>query len=129
VCHDRRVLTLLLYFLGALIVFGGLFVLAVYVVPKGEQIAPPAPDLTQWALAERRLHAGDIVNVRLPVGLRGYRFAETDLLLDRLTEELRMRDEEIDRLRGFTEPPPPAGREPGSPYAEPESPYAAPDGR
>jgi len=38
--------------------------------------------------------------VRLPVALRGYRFAETDLLLDRLVEELRARDEEIARLRG-----------------------------
>ena len=36
--------------------------------------------------------------MRLPVALRGYRFAETDLLLDRLTEELRLRDEEIARL-------------------------------
>jgi len=38
--------------------------------------------------------------VRLPVALRGYRFAETDLLLDRLVEELRARDEEIAGLRG-----------------------------
>jgi hypothetical protein len=34
------------------------------------------------------------------VALRGYRFAETDLLLDRLTDELRQRDDEIARLRG-----------------------------
>jgi hypothetical protein len=40
------------------------------------------------------------VSARLPVALRGYRFAETDLLLDRLTEELRLRDDEIARLRG-----------------------------
>ena len=37
--------------------------------------------------------------MRLPVALRGYRFAETDILLDRLTEELRERDAEIARLR------------------------------
>ena len=42
--------------------------------------------------------------VRLPVALRGYRFAETDLLLDRLAEELRARDEEIDRLRELRSP-------------------------
>ncbi len=36
--------------------------------------------------------------MRLPVALRGYRFAETDLLLDRLVEEIRTRDEHIDRL-------------------------------
>ena len=38
--------------------------------------------------------------MRLPVALRGYRFAETDLLLDRLAAELRVRDAEIERLRG-----------------------------
>ncbi len=42
--------------------------------------------------------------VRLPVALRGYRFAETDLLLDRLAEELRARDAEIDRLRELRSP-------------------------
>ena len=34
------------------------------------------------------------------MALRGYRFAETDVLLDRLGEELRARDAEIARLRG-----------------------------
>jgi hypothetical protein len=36
------------------------------------------------------------------VALRGYRFAETDVLLDRLAEELRVRDELIAKLRGAT---------------------------
>ena len=35
------------------------------------------------------LTAADVAEVRLPVALRGYRFAETDLLLDRLADELR----------------------------------------
>ena len=34
------------------------------------------------------------------MALRGYRFAETDILLDRLAGELRRRDEEIARLQG-----------------------------
>lgn len=33
------------------------------------------------------------------MALRGYRFAETDRLLDRLTDELRSRDQEIAELR------------------------------
>jgi len=37
--------------------------------------------------------------------LRGYRFAETDLLLDRLAEELKARDAEIERLRGHRPSP------------------------
>jgi hypothetical protein len=95
------VLTLFLYALLAIIVVAGLFALAVYVLPKGEQIAPPAPDQRPWeTLPGRQLRAEDVVSARLPVALRGYRFAETDLLLDRLTEELRERDDEIARLRG-----------------------------
>ena len=54
-----------------------------------------------WTLPhERRLQAEDIDTVRLPVALRGYRFAETDILLDRLAGELRDRDAEIAHLRG-----------------------------
>jgi hypothetical protein len=92
--------TLLLYGFLALVAIGGLFALGVLVLPKGEQIAPPAPDIRPWALAERPLEPQDVVDVRLPVALRGYRFAETDQLLDRLTEELRARDAEIAQLRG-----------------------------
>ena len=46
------------------------------------------------------LSSADITTARLPVALRGYRFAETDRLLDRLAEELDRRDAEIARLRG-----------------------------
>jgi hypothetical protein len=123
---------LLLYGLIAMIAVGLLFGLAVLVLPSGEQIAPPAPDIKPWALADRPLHAEDVVDVRLPVALRGYRFAETDLLLDRLTEELRARDEEIARLLGGApdDPAPvpdssvsePSGQEPGSPLPDPSAP-------
>jgi hypothetical protein len=100
------VLTLLLYALLAVLVIAGLFLLAVFVLPKGEQIAPPSPDTRPWeALPNHQLSADEVVAARLPVALRGYRFAETDLLLDRLTEELRERDEEIARLRGARKAP------------------------
>jgi hypothetical protein len=95
------VLTLLLYALLAIVVVACLFALAVWVLPKGEQMAPPAPDTRPWeTLPDRKIRPDDIVAARLPVALRGYRFAETDLLLDRLTDELRQRDDEIARLRG-----------------------------
>lgn len=94
-------LTLLLYALLAILVVAGLFALAVWVLPKGEQMAPPAADTRPWeTLPDRKLQPEDVVAARLPVALRGYRFAETDLLLDRLTDELRQRDDEIARLRG-----------------------------
>jgi len=90
-----------LYGLLAIALIGGLYLIAARLLPAGEQIAPPVRDEPIWALpAERPLVAADVADVRLPVALRGYRFAETDLLLDRLVEELQSRDDEIARLRG-----------------------------
>jgi len=95
------VLHLFLYGLLAILLAGGLFLLASWLLPAGEQIAPPVRDDPPWELpVERPLAADDVDGVRLPVALRGYRFAETDLLLDRLAAELRARDAEIARLRG-----------------------------
>lgn len=93
-------LTLLLYGVLAVILAAVLFLVASRFLPAGEQIAPPLRDEPPWELpADRPLAAAEIDDVRLPVALRGYRFAETDLLLDRLAAELRARDDEIARLR------------------------------
>lgn len=92
--------SLILYGFVALIAIAVLYGLAILLLPAGEQMAPPAPDVKPWSLTDEPLNAQDVIDVRLPVALRGYRFAETDRLLDRLTEELRQRDEEIARLRG-----------------------------
>lgn len=93
-------LTLALYGLLAVAIAAVLFVIAAYVLPAGERIAPPIRDEPLWELpASQRLAPEDVVAVRLPVALRGYRFAETDLLLDRLADELKARDDEIARLR------------------------------
>ncbi len=93
-------LNLVLYALLAVVVIGGLFALAVFVLPKGEQMSPATPDTKPWrSLPDGPVRPEDVIAMRLPVALRGYRFAETDILLDRLTEELRERDAEIARLR------------------------------
>ncbi len=85
----------------AIVVAGGLCGLAVVFLPAGEQIAPAVRDEPIWQLPhDRDLRAEDVDSVRLPVALRGYRFAETDLLLDRLAEEIRARDVTIARLTG-----------------------------
>jgi hypothetical protein len=110
------VLTLLLYGLLAIAVIAELFLLAANLLPPGEQIAAPVRDESPWDLpASRLLVAEDVAGLRLPVALRGYRFAEKDLLLDRLVEELRTRDAELERLRehggsaGATNPESPGG--------------------
>jgi len=98
--------TLLIYGLIAIVFAIALFLLASYFLPAGEQIAPPIRDEPIWSLpSDRELRSQDVADVRLPVALRGYRFAETDLLLDRLAEELKARDAEIERLRGHRPSP------------------------
>ena len=127
-------LTLAGYGLLAIVIMAVLYVIAAKVLPAGEQIAPPVRDDAPWSLpATRELTAADVAEVRLPVAPRGYRFAETDLLLDRLGEELRERDAEITRLRAElggqapSDVPHPLPRPPGgNPYSE--RPYAAGDG-
>jgi hypothetical protein len=95
------VVTLALYGLLAILLAGALFLLAAFLLPSGEQIAPPIRDEPEWDLPpDRRLGSAEVTAVRLPVALRGYRFAETDRLLDRLALELDERDAEIARLRG-----------------------------
>ena len=94
-------LTLALYGLLAIVLAAVLFLLAAYVLPAGEQIAPALRDEPIWDLPPgRALYGADVAAARLPVALRGYRFAETDRLLDRLAEELDRRDAEIAQLRG-----------------------------
>ncbi len=99
--------TLLVYALLAIVAVGALYGLAMLFLAQ-EQISPAARDEAPWAISDEQLEPADIVGVRLPVALRGYRFAETDLLLDRLTDEIRLRDEEISRLqaRNHTEAAP-----------------------
>jgi DivIVA domain-containing protein len=118
------VLTLAGYGLLAIVIMVVLYVVAAKVLPAGEQIAPAVRDDAPWALpATRELTASDVAEVRLPVALRGYRFAETDLLLDRLGDELRARDAEIARLRAeLAGPAPSAAPQPQpqgvNPYSE-----------
>lgn len=124
-------LHLFLYGLLAIAVAIVLFLVATRYLPAGEQIAPPVRDEPPWELPpDRPLGPEDVDAVRLPVALRGYRFAETDLLLDRLAGELRARDDEIARLRSGssgTVPQPYTARHPApSPYAPSE--YAPPQG-
>jgi hypothetical protein len=92
--------SLILYGIVAIAGAAILFFLFARFVPSGEQIAPALRDEPLWLTpAGQRIFAEDVENLRLPVALRGYRFAETDRLLDRLASELRERDAEIARLK------------------------------
>ena len=48
---------------------------------------------------DRQLLASDVESVRLPLALLGYRMADVDMVLDRLSAELATRDAQIRQLK------------------------------
>ena len=96
-------MVLLGYLLLAVIVAAVLFYAVIALLPDGVSLTPQA-DQRPFALpSDRRLDRSDLAAVRIPVALRGYRFAETDDLIDRLATEIALRDEELARLREHRE--------------------------
>jgi hypothetical protein len=94
------VLTVVAYTGLAIAVVALLFFVTAQFFPAGEQIAPPVRDEPIWELpTDHPVTPAEVETARLPVALRGYRFAETDQLLDRLAAEIRARDEYIAALQ------------------------------
>ena len=91
---------LLGYLLLALVVAALLFYAVVALLPNGLSLTPERDERPFELPQHRRLVREDMDRVQLPISLRGYRFSETDDLIDRLTAEIVVRDEEIARLRG-----------------------------
>lgn len=75
-------------------------VVAVALGRVGGGLDAPASSLPSTGLPAGNLTADDLTAVRFSPALRGYRMDQVDDLVDRLTDELARRDEEIDRLRG-----------------------------
>ena len=87
------------YLLLALVVAAVLFYLVVALLPSGLTVTPIRDNRPLELPVNRRMRLADLDRIRIPVSLRGYRFAETDELIDRLAAEIQVRDEEIDRLK------------------------------
>jgi len=87
------------YLLLALVVAAVLFYLVVALLPSGLTVTPIRDNRPMELPANRRMRLADLDRLRIPVSLRGYRFRETDELIDRLAAEIQVRDEEIARLR------------------------------
>ena len=118
-------LTVVLYALAAIAIAAVIVVVLVVVLPD-DQISQPVADRVPTGLPhDRPIDADDLVRVRLPVGLRGYRMVDTDAVLDRLVAEIEDRDRTIAGLRagdhaaGTPEP------QPGPVVAEPDPPEPA----
>jgi DivIVA domain-containing protein len=71
------------------------------VTPEG---SPPAILPSDVPLGS--LTAADMEGVRLEQAVRGYRMDDVDALVDRLTQEIEVRDAEIARLRAEDDPRP-----------------------
>jgi hypothetical protein len=89
------------YALIGLIVAGLLFYGVIALLPGGLGLKPERDRPPFELPSDRRMVRADLDRLRIPVTLRGYRFAETDDLIDRLAAELVVRDEEIARLRAL----------------------------
>jgi DivIVA domain-containing protein len=112
----------LLFLVVVLVVLGTVAAVAAgrwtELLPRG---AERARDRSPFRLPppERLVQAGDLADVRFAVVLRGYRPDEVEELLDRLTEELWVRDERIARLeRGRAAAEPTGAAEAASPEPE-----------
>ncbi|MGX7678218.1 hypothetical protein ACSMXN_04895 [Jatrophihabitans sp. DSM 45814] len=92
------------YGLIAVVVAALLFYAVVALLPDGLSFKPQSDRRPFELPADRRMVREDLDVIRIPVTVRGYRFAETDDLIDRLAAEIVVRDEEIARLRGIGDP-------------------------
>jgi hypothetical protein len=90
---------LLGYLLIAVVVAAILFYCVVALMPDGPPFQATRDERPFDLPGDGRMVGEDLESLRIPVSLRGYRFAETDALIDRLGAEIVARDQEIARLR------------------------------
>jgi DivIVA domain-containing protein len=70
-------------------------------VGGGGHMAEPAPDRPDLPVPDDGLLARrDVDRVRFTVGMRGYRMDEVDDVLDRLAQEIEVREQRIAELEG-----------------------------
>ncbi|MEO9199595.1 MAG: DivIVA domain-containing protein [Antricoccus sp.] len=85
--------TLLWVVFGLVGVSALIYYAASVIFGPGEEIIAADPDRAPVAVADNRvLVAGDIERVRFPMAVRGYRMDEVDKFLDRIADELAIRD-------------------------------------
>src|SRR5699024_3834855 len=92
-CHDRKVITALFYLVVMLLVAAVVFLLAVAVFGRGEELAPLAPNSSPTRLPAEEISGDDVRETKFQLVLRGYKMSEVDWVLARLATE-------IDELRG-----------------------------
>lgn len=94
-------ITLLLYLVIAAGIGLVVFVLAVFVFGRGEQMAPLDPRTSPAELPESDITSQDVGKIRFALALRGYRMSDVDWTLERLGDQLDVLRLENAQLRAF----------------------------
>jgi DivIVA domain-containing protein len=71
---------------------------------RGDALGALPPRHSPRLPDDRAVEPADVVGLRLPVALRGYRMDAVDDALDRLADEIALRDAQIAQLRDRLEP-------------------------
>ncbi|GGL95865.1 DivIVA domain-containing protein [Nakamurella endophytica] len=93
-------ITLLEYLVIAAVIGAVVFVLAVLVFGRGEQMAPLSPRTSPAQLPGEGIGADDVRSVKFSLALRGYRMSDVDWVLDRVGDRIDELERDNARLRG-----------------------------
>ena len=93
-----------MFWLMDIVVAAVVFGTAAVAAGVGGTLGAVAPDPRPLAAAAGPLTPADLAEVRFPVVLRGYRMDAVDAVLDRVGEELALRDARIRELESAGEP-------------------------
>jgi DivIVA domain-containing protein len=99
------VVTVLEYLVIAAAIGLVVFVLAVFVFGRGEQMAPLSPRISPAELPDGAIAGEDVRRIRFSLALRGYRMSDVDWTLDRLSDELDRLHRRVADLGGEPLPP------------------------
>lgn len=98
-------ITVLEYLVIAAVIGLVVFLIAVFVFGRGEQMAALAPRTSPSELPEGAIGGDAVRGVRFGLALRGYRMSDVDWTLDRLAEELDRLHRRVAELGGEPLPP------------------------
>lgn len=98
-------ITVLEYLVIAAVIGLVVFLIAVFVFGRGEQMAPLSPRTSPSELPEDAVGGDDVRRVRFGLALRGYRMSDVDWTLERLADELDRLHRRVSELTGEPVPP------------------------
>ncbi len=98
-------ITVLEYLVIAAVIGLVVFLIAVFLFGRGEQMAPLAPRTSPSELPEGAVGGDDVRRVRFGLALRGYRMSDVDWTLEKLADELDRLHRRVAELGGEPLPP------------------------